>query len=104
MNLINTLSFSAKLSFPGTIAIILLGLYFSINIFQLIIICIAKFIIISLITLYLKKDWDNFNHWLIKLANDSKENNNLKINSPIIDNNLLSNTIKSIIKIIEKPS
>ena len=101
MNLINTLSFSAKLSFPGTIAIILLGLYFSINIFQLVIICIAKFIIISLITLYLKKDWDNFNHWLIKLANDSKENNNLKINSPIIDNNLLSNTIKSIIKIIE---
>jgi len=101
MNLINTLSFSAKLSFPGTIAIILLGLYFSINIFQLVIICIAKFIIISLITLYLKKDWDNFNHWLIKLANDSKANNNLKINSPIIDNNLLSNTIKSIIKIIE---
>ena len=75
MNLINTLSFSAKLSFPGTIAIILLGLYFSINIFQLVIICIAKFIIISLITLYLKKDWDNFNHWLIKLSKNKFPNN-----------------------------
>ena len=101
MNLINTLSLSTKLSLPGIATIILIGLYFSINILHLVIICIVKFIIILLITLYLKKDWDNFNQWLKKLTHDSKNSINSKSNFPIIDNSLLANTMKLVSKINE---
>ena len=101
MNLINTLSLSTKLSLPGIATIILIGLYFSINILHLVVICIVKFIIILLITLYLKKDWDNFNQWLKKLTHDSKNSINPKSNFPIIDNSLLANTMKLVSKINE---
>ena len=101
MNLINTLSLSIKLSFPGIVTIILIGLYFSINILHLIIICIVKFIIISLIALYLKKDWDNFDQWLKELANNGKNNIDPNRNFPIIDNSLLANTMKLVTKIDE---
>ena len=101
MNLINTLSLSIKLSLPGIVTIILIGLYFSINILHLIIICIVKFIIISLIALYLKKDWDNFDQWLKELANNGKNNIDPNRNFPIIDNSLLANTMKLVTKIDE---
>ena len=101
MNLTNTISLSIKLSLPGIVTIILIGLYFSINILHLIIICIVKFIIISLIALYLKKDWDNFDQWLKELANNSKNNSDANRNFPIIDNSLFVNTMKLVTKIDE---
>ena len=88
-----------KLSIPGFLAIILLGIYFSINITQLILMSAFQFTIILLFTIFIKKDWDNFNLWLKALARDSKKTIYKKRDYPLIDNTILSDTMRLVVEL-----
>ena len=88
-----------KLSIPGFLAIILLGIYFSINITHLILMSAFQFTIILLFTIFIKKDWDNFNLWLKALARDSKKTIYKKRDYPLIDNTILSDTMRLVVEL-----
>ena len=99
MSLIKDFPLSMKLSIPGFLAIILLGIYFSINITHLILMSAFQFTIILLFTIFIKKDWDNFNLWLKTLASDSKKNIYKKRDYPLIDNTILSDTMRLVVEL-----
>ena len=88
-----------KLSIPGFLAIILLGIYFSINITHLILMSAFQFTIILLFTIFIKKDWDNFSLWLKTLASDSKKTIYKKRDYPLIDNTILSDTMRLVVEL-----
>ena len=58
-----------------------------------------QFTIILLFTIFIKKDWDNFNLWLKALARDSKKTIYKKRDYPLIDNTILSDTMRLVVEL-----
>ena len=58
-----------------------------------------QFTIILLFTIFIKKDWDNFSLWLKTLASDSKKNIYKNRDYPLIDNTILSDTMRLVVEL-----